>query len=60
MRRYTEAASAQPAGGAPAVLTAPVLLPRPLQVAIVPAARPEHADIEDDQELVPENHPAWT
>ncbi|MEU3077744.1 hypothetical protein [Streptomyces laurentii] len=60
MRRCTEAASAQPAGGAPAVLTAPVLLPGPLPVAIVPAARPKHADSEDDQELVLENHPAWT
>ncbi|WP_445403153.1 hypothetical protein ACSMX9_29995 (plasmid) [Streptomyces sp. LE64] len=51
-----EAAAAQPADDVPAVPVAPVAMPAPRPAAvIVPAAEPEFADIDDDQELVLED-----
>ncbi|MFJ3594632.1 hypothetical protein ACIPQJ_35445 [Streptomyces sp. NPDC090082] len=48
-----EAAAAQPADDVPAAPVAPVAMPAPRPVlAVVPAAEPEFADVDDDQELV--------
>ncbi|MEU5160915.1 hypothetical protein AB0G74_15090 [Streptomyces sp. NPDC020875] len=47
-----EAATAQPADDVPAVPVAPVAMPAPCPAVVVPAAEPEFADVDDDQELV--------
>ncbi|MFE7129519.1 hypothetical protein ACFVIM_01520 [Streptomyces sp. NPDC057638] len=50
-----EAAAAQPTDDVPAAPVAPDAMPAPLPAAVVPAAEPEFADVDDDQELVLED-----